>query len=144
VTVATKLDSIVDEMSEADAEERKEILIDFAKSLPALPERFIGLKDSAHRVHECQSPVFLFIELAGDHVAIHADAPIEAPTVRGFVSLLVEGLSGSSVEDVLAVRSDLIARLGLPEILGMLRLNGLSGVLHRLKSEVSQAVAARS
>ena len=37
------------------------------------------LKDAAHRVEECQSPVFLFVELEGDRVAIHADAPIEAP-----------------------------------------------------------------
>ncbi len=27
----------------------------------------------------CQSPVFLFVELEADRVAIHADAPIEAP-----------------------------------------------------------------
>ena len=135
----TALDEIVTEMSEADAEERKEILIDFARSLPALPERFSGLKDPAHRVHECQSPVFLFVEVEGDRVAIHADAPIEAPTVRGFVSLLVEGLRGATVAEVLALRNDLLTRLGLPEVLGMLRLNGLSGVLNRLKAEVARA-----
>ena len=33
--------------------------------------------------------------------ALHADAPIEAPTVRGFVSLLLEGLNGATVEEVL-------------------------------------------
>ena len=65
-----------------------------------------------------------------------ADAPIEAPTVRGFVSLLVEGLNGATVEEVLKVPNDLIERLGLPEILGMLRVRGLSGVLRRVKAEV--------
>jgi sulfur transfer protein SufE len=38
--LATALDDIVAEMSEADAEDRKEILIDFARSLPPLPERY--------------------------------------------------------------------------------------------------------
>jgi cysteine desulfuration protein SufE len=139
--VATTLDEIVTEMSDADVEERKEILIDFAKTLPALPERFEPLKDSAHRVHECQSPVFLFVEVEGDRVAIFADAPVEAPTVRGFVSLLVEGLNGATVRDVLSVGNDLITRLGLPEVLGMLRLNGLTGVLNRLKAEVVRAAS---
>lgn len=142
--MAAKLDEIVAELGDADKQERIELLIDFAKSLPPLPERLAAHKDEAHRVEECQSPVFLFVELAGDCVELHADAPIEAPTVRGFVSILVEGLNGATVEEVLAVRSDLIERIGLPEILGMLRVRGLTGVLNRLKAEVTRAAIARA
>ena len=137
--LAAALEAIVSELSDADRQERIELLIDFAKNLPALPERLEKLKDAEHRVEECQSPVFLFVEAQGDRVAIHADAPIEAPTVRGFVAILVEGLNGATIEEVLAVRSDLIERIGLPEILGMLRVRGLSGVLGRLKKEVTKA-----
>lgn len=133
------LEAIVSELSEADRQERIELLIEFAKNLPPLPERLERLKDSDHRVEECQSPVFLFVETEGDKLAIHADAPIEAPTVRGFVAILVEGLNGATVEDVLSIRPDLIERIGLPEILGMLRVRGLSGVLSRLKKEVTKA-----
>ncbi len=142
--MAAALESIVRELAEADRQERIELLIDFAKSLPPLPERLEANKDASHRVEECQSPVFLFVELLGDRVAIHADAPIEAPTVRGFVSILVEGLTGATAEDVLSVRADLIDRCGLPEILGMLRVRGLGGVLRRLKAEVAKALMARS
>ena len=46
-----------------------------------------------------------------------------------FVAILVEGLNGATVDEVLTVRSDLIERIGLPEILGMLRVRGLSGIL---------------
>ncbi len=140
--MATELDEIVAELGEADKQERIEMLIDFAKRLPPLPDRLSEHKDAAHRVEECQSPVFLFVELAGDRVAIHADAPIEAPTVRGFVSILVEGLTGATAEDVLSVKADLIDRCGLPEILGMLRVRGLGGVLRRLKAEVTRALMA--
>src|SRR3954451_21884698 len=120
--MSAALDTIVYERSEADRQERIEMLIDLAKSLPPLPDRLAAYKDAAHRVEECQSPVFLFVELEdGDRVAIHADAPIEAPTVRGFVSRLAAGLNGAKAEDVLAVNADLIERCGLPEILGMLR-----------------------
>ena len=142
--MAAALDAIVTELSEADRQERIELLIDFAKSLPPLPDRLAARKDAAHRVEECQSPVFLFVELEGGRVAIHAEAPIEAPTVRGFVALLVEGLSGATVEEVLGVRNDLIDRIGLPEILGMLRVRGLNGVLRRLKAEVTRATIARA
>ena len=141
--MAAALDAIVSELSEADKQERIELLIDFAKNLPALPDRLVAHKDATHRVEECQSPVYLFVELDGDRVSIHADAPIEAPTVRGFVAILVEGLTGASVADVLALPSDLIDRLGLPEILGMLRVRGLNGVLYRVKSDVRRAALAR-
>ncbi len=142
--MAAALDSIVRELAEADRQERIELLIDFAKSLPPLPERLAAQKDATHRVEECQSPVYLFVELEGDRVSLHADAPIEAPTVRGFVSILVEGLAGATAEEVLAVRGDLIERIGLPEILGMLRVRGLGGVLARIKAEVARALVARA
>jgi len=140
--VLTELNEIVSELGEADKQERIEILIDFAKRLPPLPDRLSAFKDAAHRVPECQSPVFLFVELEGSRVAIHADAPLEAPTVRGFVSILVEGLTGSTVEEILSLRGDLIDRAGLPEILGMLRVRGLTGVLNSLKREVTRAAIA--
>jgi cysteine desulfuration protein SufE len=142
--VPAALDSIVQDLADADRQERIEILIDFAKSLPPLPDRLLAHKDASHRVEECQSPVYLFVDLEGDKVALHADAPIEAPTVRGFVSLLVQGLDGASPEEILAVKPDLIERIGLPEILGMLRVRGLSGVLARVKAEVARALMARS
>ncbi|WP_422930643.1 SufE family protein [Singulisphaera sp. PoT] len=142
--MALELDEIVAELSEADRQERIELLIDFAKNLPPLPERLLAHKDASHRVEECQSPVYLFVELEGDTVRLFADAPIEAPTVRGFVALLVEGLNGATIEEVLQVRDSLIEQIGLPEILGMLRVRGLSGVLRRVKAEVTRAAMARA
>lgn len=136
--MAAKLDAIIQELGDADRQERIELLIDFAKNLALLPDRLEKLKDAEHRVEECQSPVFLFVETDGKTVEIHADAPIEAPTVRGFVAILVEGLNGATVEEVLSVPSDLIEQIGLPEILGMLRVRGLGGVLGRLKKEVTR------
>src|SRR3954452_16122960 len=95
------IDAIASELLEADRQERIEMLIDLAKGLPPLPDRLAAFKDAAHRVEECQSPVFLFVELEdGAHASIFADAPIEAPTVRGFVALLVEGLNGATVEEI--------------------------------------------
>lgn len=139
-----KLSELIEELRDADRQERIELLIDFAKSLRPLPARLESLKDATHRVEECQSPVFLFVEPAGEVLEIHADAPIEAPTVRGFVSLLVEGLSGGTIEEILSVPDDLVDRAGLVEILGMLRVRGLTGVLRRVKREATKAAIGRA
>ena len=98
----TALDAIVADLKGSDRQERIDILLDFAKSLPPLPERLVAHKDASHRVEECQSPVYLFVELEDGRVSLNADAPIEAPTVRGFVSLLLEGLNGATVEEILS------------------------------------------
>ncbi|QEH36021.1 Fe-S metabolism associated domain protein [Aquisphaera giovannonii] len=138
------LDAIVAELSESDRQERIDLLIDFARNLPPLPDRLAAHKDAGHRVEECQSPVYLFVELVGDRAALYADAPMEAPTVRGFVSLLLEGLNGSTVEEILEVPNDLVARCGLQEVLGMLRVRGLAGVLRRIKAEVTRAAMGQA
>lgn len=138
------LDAIVAELSESDRQERIELLIDFAKNLPPLPDRLAAHKNANHRVEECQSPVYLFVEMAGDRTMLYADAPIEAPTVRGFVSLLLEGLNGASTEEILKVPSNLVEQCGLQEVLGMLRVRGLSGVLQRIKREVTRAATAQA
>ncbi len=138
----TALDTIIADLKGCDRQERIDLLLDLAKGLPPLPERLIAHKDASHRVEECQSPVYLFVELDNSHVSLFADAPVEAPTVRGFVSLLIEGLNGATVEEVLQVPADLVDRCGLGEILGMLRVRGLSGVLRRLKAEVTRTAIA--
>ncbi len=71
-------------------------------------------------------------------MTIYADVPAEAPTVRGFVALLVEGLDGETVAEVLATPQDLIEQAGLQEILGMQRVGGLHAVLRRLKNMVAR------
>ncbi len=135
------LGELAAELKDADRQERIEMLIDLAKGLPPLPDRLAHFKDEAHRVPECQSPVFLIVEVEGDRARLFADAPIEAPTVRGFVAILVAGLDGAKVSEILSVPGDLIERTGMTEILGMLRVNGLHGVLSRLKAMVARAAA---
>jgi cysteine desulfuration protein SufE len=133
-----RLDEMITELAEADRQERIELLIDLAKTLRPLPERLESHRDATHRVAECQSPVYLFVEPEDEVVRIHADAPIEAPTVRGFVCLLIEGLDGLPADQILNVPSDLMQRAGLAELLGMQRMHGLGGVLRRLKAEVTR------
>lgn len=136
-----KLDALIEELRDADRQERIEILIDLARNLPPLPAHLDRFRDEAHRVPECMSPVFLFAEFHDGRLALHADAPVEAPTVRGFVALLMEGLEGASVEDLRTLPGDIVERSGVAEVLGMQRVGGLTGVVRRLKNLAARAAA---
>jgi cysteine desulfuration protein SufE len=137
--VLEKLEAVVAELGESDRRERIELLIDLANGLPPLPPELSDHKDEAHRVPECQSPVYLFVAREGDRLRLHADVPPEAPTVRGFMAALVEGLDGSPIGEAVAFPADLLKRSGIEEILGMQRVSGLNGVLRRLRGMIVAA-----
>jgi cysteine desulfuration protein SufE len=83
--------------------------------------------------------VYLWVEVDDGGVHIYADVPREAPTVRGFISLLARTLDGQSPDAVAELPLDLLDRLGLSETLGMTRTQGLTAILHRIKQSVAAA-----
>jgi cysteine desulfuration protein SufE len=134
------LEKLIPRFKAADRETRLETLLDYSKKLPPLPERFEAEKHLGHnRVDECQTTVYLWVEVDGAGVHIYADVPREAPTVRGFISLLANTLDGQSPDTVTRLPMDLLDRLGLSETLGMTRTQGLTAILHRIKQSVAAA-----
>ena len=120
-----------------DRTTRLEALLDWSKKLPELPAELVPLKDQGvGRVHECQTPVFLYVEVTEGMVRIHADVPRESPTVRGFLSLLIKQLDGATPTEVEATPQDLLDQLGLTQDLGMTRTQGLTAILGRIKRSV--------
>ena len=137
------LEEIQDEFQAMDVRDRLEMLLEFSENLPELPERYCVKRDAGeNRIHECQSPVFLWVELVDGGVQIYADVPRSAPTVRGFVGLLVATLSGATPAEILGLDPALLRQLGLVEALGMVRMRGLHAILHRLKTSVAAASGA--
>jgi len=141
----SKLAAIVDEFADLDKRDRLELLLDFAENLPELPTKYQADLDAGeHRVHECQTPVFLWVVVNAGRVQIYAHVARESPTVKGFVAILVAAFSGASPEEILAVKPDLLQRLGLAEALGMSRMRGLTAILGRIRQEVRLAAATNS
>ena len=118
--------------------ERLQLLLEFAEELPELPERYREHPDLLERVLECQAPVYVFTEIGDSVVHVYATAPMEAPTTRGFASILVQGLSGLSAQEVLEVTPDFPHMLGLDRAVSPLRLRGMSGLLGRIKRQVHE------
>jgi cysteine desulfuration protein SufE len=73
---------------------------------------------------------------ADDRVAMHATAPAEAPTTRGFASILAQGLTGLTADEVLAVPDDFPQSIGLTRAVSPLRIAGMTGMLMRAKRQV--------
>lgn len=136
----SKLDAIIEEFQDLDARDRLELLLDFAEKLPELPEAYQAERDAGlHRVPECMTPTFLWVQCLNGRVSIHAYVAPEAPTVKGFVSILVDAFNGTLPDEFATAPADLLHRLGLAELLGMNRLRGLNAVQQRLKNEIGKA-----
>jgi len=126
-----------------DLRTRLELLLEFSTELPELPERYRDHPDLFERVEECQSPVFIFVEVDDNRIVhLYATAPREAPTTRGFASILAQGLAGLTADEVLAVPDDYPQDLGLTEAVSPLRIRGMTALLGRTKRQVRERLAA--
>jgi cysteine desulfuration protein SufE len=126
------------EFGELGVKDRLTLLLEIAGELPELPSRYSDHPDLLERVEECQSPVFLFVEVNSGIVEIFLTAPEEAPTTRGFASILHQLLNGHTVDEVLNAPEDIPDRLHLQEAVSLLRINGLRGMLNRIKRQVRE------
>lgn len=122
--------------------DRLQLLLEFSRELPDLPARYQNSPGLLERVEECQSPVRAFAEVEGGAVHLYATAPPEAPTTRGFASILAQGLDGLTPEQALAVPDDYPFTIGLTNAVSPLRLNGMTGILLRAKRQIREQVAA--
>jgi len=85
----------------------------------------------------------MFVEIDDARVVhLHVTAPREAPTTRGFASILVQGLAGLTDAEVLAVPEDYPHTIGLTAAVSPLRLRGMSALLGRTKRQVREKMAA--
>lgn len=135
-----RLQTIVDVFTSSPKEFRLEALLDYSRRVPELPARYADDPGLLEEVKECQTPFFLATEVDEDgRVHMFFRAPPESPTVRGYAGLLLDGLEGASVDEVLAVPNDFYAGMGLEEVVTPLRLRGMGAILARLKRQVEEA-----
>lgn len=141
MTLPDALAEIVADFAELADSDKVTLLLEFAGDLPALPESLEV--DAMEPVPECQSPIFLSVDASdASAVRLFFSAPPEAPTTRGFASILHEGLDGATANEILGVPSDFFHDLGLASVISPLRLNGMAGILTRIKRQVTEQTAA--
>lgn len=138
-TLNPRLQEIADDFEAVPGQEKLQLLLEFSGELPPLPGRYAEHRDLMEAVPECQSPLFLAVEVDSDQtVHLFFDAPPEAPTTRGFASILRTGLDGLSAAEVLATPAEFTTSLGLADLVSPLRLRGMSAMLSRIKRQVTK------
>jgi cysteine desulfuration protein SufE len=132
-----RLQEIVEDFAAVPDRDRLQLLLEYSQQLPPLPERYAEHRDLLEPVPECQTPLFLAVEVEPDSVVhLFFEAPAEAPTTRGFAAILHAGLDGLDADEVLAVPAEFSTQLGLADLVSPLRLRGMAAMLARIKRQV--------
>ena len=143
-TLHPRLQEIVDDFHDVPDKDRLQLLLEFSQDLPDLPDRYAENRDRMEPVPECQTPLFLAVEVEPDEIVhLYFDAPAEAPTTRGFAAILHAGLDGLDADEVLATPPEFSGQLGLSELVSPLRLRGMAAMLGRIKRQVREKRAGR-
>ena len=132
MSMPAPLAEVVADFQDVAGQDKLRLLLEFADELPPLPT---DLQEAAMEpVPECQSPLFLHVDADDpDQVRLYFSAPAEAPTTRGFASILATGLDRQPAADILAVPDDFYSDLGLAALISPLRLRGMAAMLARIK-----------
>ena len=134
-----RLQEIADEFGAVPESERLQLLLEFGQELPPLPARYATQRELLEPVPECQTPLFLAVEISpNETVHLFFDVPAEAPTTRGFAGILHAGLDGLNADEVLATPGEFSSQLGLQDLVSPLRLRGMAAMLARIKRQIRE------
>lgn len=119
-----------------DWSERYQYLIDLHRKLPVFPDAW---KNENHRLHGCQSMVWIVPEGDAERLEFHALS--DSAIVSGLIYLALRIYSGRSAAEIIATEPNCIARIGLTKHLSPTRSNGLSALLQFIKDSAHRAQA---
>ncbi|MBU6403847.1 MAG: SufE family protein [Proteobacteria bacterium] len=132
-SAAAAAQAIVEEFALfSDWSERYQYLIDLGKKLPDLPD---AMKTEEHRVHGCQSLVWMLSE--GDATRIDIRAISDSAIVSGLIALLLRVYSGRSAREIIDTEPTFIRDIGLAKALSPTRANGLAAMLARIRENAA-------
>ena len=131
--IPKSLGTIIEDFQLCEGREKLELLIQYAETLPDLPEWLKNSRDQMDSVPECMTPVHVLSENQAGRLYFHFDVPAESPMVRGFASFMKQGLDGSQPDEILQIPGDFFTQMGLEKVLTHQRLNGLSAILAHMK-----------
>jgi cysteine desulfuration protein SufE len=130
--IPPRLQEIVEEFGWLEGREKLELLLEYSEKMPPLPD-WLDKDTNMDQVHECMTPVFVHAEKEKGGMHFYFDVPPESPTVRGYASILGEGLAGVSPEEVINLPGNFYMEMGLHKVLTTQRLNGIGAILAYLK-----------
>ncbi len=103
-------------------------IMELGQKLPELDDTY---KVEENIIKGCQSKVWLRANLEGDRVIYEADSNTEI--TKGLISLLIRVLSGQNVDNILNTDLYFIEKIGMGQIIGSQRSNGLIAMIKQMK-----------
>lgn len=128
-----RLQEIIEDFRVSSDQEKLELLLEYADRLPPLPDHLRGQPGAMEPVDECMTEASVYAETRDGRITFYFDVPPEAPTVRGYASLLHEGVRDLPPDAVLRIPGDFFQELGLQRVLSPQRLNGITAILAHMK-----------
>jgi len=129
---------IVEEFGLMPDSEKLQLLLEYSENLPEVAAKYGENPELMERVEECQAPVFIAVEGNADAVELYFSAPREAPTTRGFASVLHAALNGKTAQEITDLDDDFPGQLGLEKLISPLRVRGMRGMLFRIKRKTKE------
>lgn len=131
IVLPPKLERIVERFKRrSNPKQRYEQLLWYAKKLPEMPEES---KIPENKVNGCVSQVYITAHLEDGKVLYQGDS--DAQLVKGLVALLIEGLNGSTPQEIMQVTPDFIEETGLKVSLTPSRANGFYNIFQMMKKK---------
>jgi cysteine desulfuration protein SufE len=129
---------IIEEFGLMPDSDKLQLLLEYSENLPEVPAKYGENPELMERVEECQAPVFIAVEGDANAVELYFSAPREAPTTRGFASVLHAALNGRTAKEITELDDDFPGKLGLEKLISPLRVRGMRGMLFRIKRKTKE------
>jgi len=114
--------------------DRYQYLIDLGRTLPPFPEE---LRTEDHRIHGCQSQVWLVTMHRGDRLDFQAIS--DSAIVSGLIAVLMRVYSGRRSSEIAGSRPEFVKAIGLDAHLSPTRSNGLRAMLQAITAAAAEA-----
>ena len=113
--------------------DRYQYIIDLGKKLPEFPEEY---KTEEHKLHGCQSQVWLVAAEEGERLNFSAIS--DSAIVSGLIAVLLRVYSGRTATEILATQPTFIDAIGLHQHLSPTRSNGLHAMIDAIRGHAAR------
>jgi cysteine desulfuration protein SufE len=143
-TVPPSIERVLSRFRALGREEKMQALVQYAKKLEPVPDRFLALDRAAFTVPECQTRVDLFPEFQNGTLHFYADVNTrQSPTIAAFLSILFSAINDQPPETTLAIPEDFVRTI--MDSLGLgTREVGLNAMLGRVRRHAEEAARSRA
>ena len=137
------LAEIRDEFLELPEPDRLQLLLEFSRELPPVPAQYDGHPELCERVAECQSPVYIVMDVDDRRASSRCTPWPRARRRRpaGSPASSCRASPASPRDEVLAIPADFPQSIGLTRAVSPLRIAGMTGMLMRAKRQVRAKLA---